>query len=149
MVDSYTVLIVEDDFDDALILKTALKREGMENSVQVVSSGLEAMDYICAKGKFADRSKFPFPSVVFTDLKMPRMGGFEVLEWLRNHPDTAGIPVIILTSSRMDKEIRRAYQMGANAYLVKPSSIEDLQKMVKTAFEFWRWCEVPRVAEKC
>ncbi|HWF18142.1 MAG TPA: response regulator [Verrucomicrobiae bacterium] len=143
-----TVLIIEDTPDDVFILKMALQREGIINPVQVVTGGQEAIDYLCAKEPYNDRSKFPFPKVLFTDLKMPRIGGFDVLQWLRDHPDCSVIPVIVLSASRLDEDVKRAYEMGANAYLVKPNNLEDLQRMVKTAFEFWQWCEVPQVAGK-
>jgi CheY-like chemotaxis protein len=144
-----TILIVEDDENDVLILKSALKRAGVEQAIQVVGNGREAIDYLCANGPYADRTKFPFPKAIFTDLKMPVMGGFEVLEWLRKHPECSVVPVIILSASKLDADVKHAYQMGANAYLVKPGSIKDLEQMVKTAFDFWRWCQVPIVPQKC
>ncbi len=144
-----TILVVEDDENDIFILQSALKRAGITHSVQVVRNGQEAIDYFCANGRYADRAKFPFPKVVFSDLKMPIMDGFEVLDWLRKHPDCSVVPVIILTASQLDSDIRRAYQMGANAYLAKPSSLTDLQQMVKTAFEFWQWCQIPQTPQRC
>lgn len=77
------------------------------------------------------------------------MSGFEILQWLRNHPDCSVIPVMIFTASRQDEDIKRAYQMGANAYFVKPGTIGELQEMVKAAYNFWAWCEKPHVPEKC
>lgn len=144
-----TILIIEDDPNDVILLKRALTREDINNPIQVVHDGQEALDYLQGEGKYADRAKFPFPSVVFTDLKMPRMSGFDVLQWLRNHPECAVIPVIILTASRLEEDIKKAYQMGANAYLVKPSQIGELQEMVKTAYNFWSWCEKPRMGGNC
>ena len=139
-----TILIVEDDPNDALILKKALAREGIKHTIQVVPGGQEAINYLQGQGQYSDRSQFPFPSVIFTDLKMPRISGFDVLHWLRTHPECSVIPVIILSASKLDEDIKRAYQMGANAYLVKPTQIRDLQQMVKTAFDFWALCEKPQ-----
>ncbi len=144
-----TILIVEDDENDMMLLKMALAKEGIKNPLQVVRDGYEAIEYLRAEGQYKDRAKFPFPSVIFTDLKMPRMSGFEVLAWLRNHPECSVIPVIILSASNQDADVKRAYQMGANAYLVKPSQISGLQEMVKTAFDFWALCEKPHVPDKC
>lgn len=144
-----TILIVEDDPNDIRILKKAFEREGINNPLQIVPDGHEAVEYLQGKARYSDRTKFPFPSVIFTDLKMPRMDGFEVLAWLRKHPECFVIPVIILSASKLDEDIRRAYQMGANAYLVKPNKISELQEMVKTAYNFWAWCEKPQVPEKC
>ncbi len=144
-----TFLIIEDLPNDVLLLRRALTKSGITNPVQVVEDGREAIAYLRGEGKYGDRKQYPFPSVIFTNLKMPRMGGFEVLEWLRHHPECSVIPVIILTASRQDENIRRAYQLGANAYLVKPSSMADLEAMVKTAYDFWSWCERPQVAGHC
>jgi CheY-like chemotaxis protein len=143
------ILIIEDDPNDVIILKHALTRAGINNPVKVVQDGKEAIDYMRGEGKYRDRFQYPFPKVIFSDLKMPRMGGFDVLHWLRTHPECSVIPVIILSASKQDEDIKRAYQMGANAYLVKPSQIEDLQEMVKTAFKFWAWCEIPHVTGNC
>lgn len=145
----FTILVVESDVDSVALLKLALTRAGIDNPVQVVKNGAEAVDYLCGRGAYQDRSRYPFPKVMFTEIKLPRMGGFEVLEWLRNHPNCSVIPVIVLSASSEDEDIRRAYQMGANAYLIKPSALDDLQQMVKTAFEFWKWCVVPKVQGNC
>lgn len=144
-----TILIIEDDPNDVLLLKKALSRAGIKDPIQVVTDGGQAIRYLQGDDEYGDRLQFPFPSVIFTDLKMPRMSGFDVLQWLRTHPECSVIPLIILTASRMDEDVRRAYQMGANAYLVKPSSIEELQEMVRTAYEFWSWCEKPNVGGRC
>lgn len=146
---SFTILILEDNQDDMNLLEVALRREGITSPVQVVRDGEEAIEYLCGNGRYGDRVKFPFPKVIFTDLKMPRMGGFEVLEWVRRHPECSVIPVIILSDSKLASDIKKAYQMGANAYLCKPARIEDMQQMVKTAFQFWAWSEIPQGPEKC
>ncbi|MDB6111582.1 MAG: CheY-like response regulator receiver domain protein [Pedosphaera sp.] len=115
-----TVLMVEDNTDDVLLLKKALTRQGANNPVQVVNDGAEGIRYLQAEGRYADRLKFPFPSVIFCDLKMPQMDGFDVLHWLRTHPECSVVPLIILSAFKEDADIKKAYQMGANAYLVKP-----------------------------
>src|ERR1041385_2145111 len=96
------ILVIEDNEDDVFLLKRALAGEGINNPVQVVNDGLEAINYLEGKGKYHDRIQFPFPSVIFSDLKMPRMNGFDVLQWLRTHPDCSVIPIIILSTSRED-----------------------------------------------
>ncbi len=138
-----TILIAEDSENDALLLQMALKRAGIKERVYVVADGVEAIAYLRGEGKYKDRSKFPFPNVLFTDLKMPRMSGFEVLQWLRSNPECFIIPIIVLSASQLDDDIRKAYQLSANAYLVKPGKFEDLQKILKLAFEFWDKCEKP------
>jgi CheY-like chemotaxis protein len=144
-----TILIIEDDPNDVVLLKRALSRENINNPVQVVHDGKEALHYLQGEGKYHDRTEFPFPSVIFTDLKMPRMSGFDVLDWLKKHPECSVIPLIILSASKMEADVRKAYQMGANAYLVKPGSIGELQEMVKTAYNFWALCEKPPMSGKC
>jgi CheY-like chemotaxis protein len=144
-----TILIVEDNPNDVLLLQKALTKAGITNPVQVVEDGVDAISYLRGVDKFKDRAEFPFPSVVFTDLKMPRMGGFEVLEWLRSHQECSVIPVIMLTNSRIDEDIRRAYQLGANSYIVKPQEFEKLVELLRVAYDYWSWCEKPFVPPNC
>lgn len=146
---SLPILIVENDLNDVFLLKRALTQAGISGPVHVVNDGAEAIRYLQGGGEYCDRLKFPFPSVIFADLKMPRMDGFDLLRWLRAHPECSVIPLIILTASRIDADVRKAYQMGANAYLVKPNSLQELQAMVQTAYRFWAWCEKPYVGGKC
>lgn len=145
----FTILIVEDSENDILLLKRALKKEDITNPIQVVHDGQLAINYLCGKEPYTDRLQYPFPKVIFCDIKMPRMNGFDVLEWLRKNPDCSVVPLIILSASKLDEDVKRAYQMGANAYLAKPNTIQELQQMVKTAFEFWGWCEIPHIGGKC
>jgi CheY-like chemotaxis protein len=144
-----TILIIEDDPNDVLLLRKALSRAGIKDPIQVATDGAQAILYLQGDGEYQDRSRFPFPSIIFTDLKMPRMSGFDVLQWLRTHTECSVIPLIILSASKMDEDVRKAYQMGANAYLAKPSNIEDLQEMVRAAYQFWAWCEKPTVRGPC
>ena len=90
------------------------------------------------------------PACVITDLKMPKMSGLDVLKWICEHPECSLIPVIVLTSSREERDIVEAYRLGANSYVVKPSNFDDWQQMIRATFEFWgRWCEAPKLADKC
>ncbi|EEF57838.1 response regulator [Pedosphaera parvula] len=136
-----TILIAEDNPDDVMLFKRALLKAGINNPVQVVQSGREAIEYLQGSGKFADRNEHPFPSVLFTDLSMPSMNGFELLRWLRAHPVCFVFPVVVLTSSEMDIDVKQAYQLGANSYMVKPNSFNDLVQMVRATYEYWSWCE--------
>ena len=139
-----TILIIEDDPNDALLLQKALAREGIKNPLQFVQDGAQAISYLQGEEEYADRHRFPFPSVIFTDLKMPRSGGFDVLSWLKQNSECGVIPVIVLSASKLEGDVRKAYQMGANAYMAKPARLPELQKMVKTAYEFWACCEKPQ-----
>jgi len=143
----YTILIVEDDPNDVLFLKRALKKNGIENPVCTLPDGEEAIAYLCGKGKYADRMAHPFPRVIILDLKMPRKSGLEVLEWLKEHPQYRVIPTIVLTSSKLNEDVAQAYGLGANSYMVKPSNFDDLQAMMKTAHEYWSLCLKPETQD--
>src|SRR5215469_16308856 len=121
---NYTILLVEDEENDATLVKMAFNRNNLQNPVQWVQDGLEAIAYLNGEGVYADRAKYPFPEVLILDLKMPRMSGLELLSWIREHPEYRVIPRIIMTSSRLERDIESAYTLGANTYMVKPSSFE-------------------------
>ena len=140
----YTILLVEDEENDAILMKMAFKTNNILNPVQWVQDGLEAIAYLNGQGAYADRARYPFPEVLILDLKMPRMNGLEFLAWIREHPEFRVIPTIIMTSSRQDLDIEKAYNLGANTYMMKPSSFEELAKMVKLAHDYWATSVKPR-----
>jgi CheY-like chemotaxis protein len=144
-----TILIGEDSADDAFFLQRGFRKIGLTNPVQILTDGEEVIDYLRAEGKFENRSEFPFPSVLFLDIKMPRVTGFQVLEWLRDHEKCRVIPTIVFSSSSEPKDIERAYHLGANAYFVKPATLDELQLMLRSAYDFWSQCAKPRVPVKC
>jgi CheY-like chemotaxis protein len=133
----YTILLVEDEENDATLVKMAFEKNGITNPVQWVNDGLEAVAYLNGNGAYANRELFPFPEVLILDLKMPRMTGLELLAWLREHPEFRVIPTIIMSSSRQDPDVEKAYNLGANSYMIKPSSFEELARVVKLAHEYW------------
>jgi len=144
---SLTILIIEDTESDVILLRRALNKAGVTAPVQVVNDGGEAIRYLQGTGQYGDRAAFPYPGVIFTDLKMPGMGGFELLQWLRTHPECPFVPVIVLSGMAPDEDINRAYQMGANACLPKPMDAGTYHEMMRKAFEFWSCCHWPVVAE--
>src|SRR5580704_6464304 len=133
----YAILLVEDEENDAMLLKMALKRNNILNPIHWVNDGLEAIAYLNGEGAYANHALYPFPEVLIVDLKMPRMNGLELLQWIRDHSNYKVIPTIIMSSSRQDSDIEKAYALGANTYMVKPSSFDELAKMVKLAHEYW------------
>ena len=139
MNDRRALLLVEDSEDDVFIMKRALKEAGIVNSLYLVEDGQKAIDYLSGAGEFSDRKKFPLPAVVFLDLKLPLKSGHDVLAWIRQQKDLASTVVIVLTSSEEPGDLSRAYQLGANSYLVKPPSAAQLIEMAK-AFK-WYWLE--------
>lgn len=137
------VLAVDDDPNDLLFLKAAFKFIGVSSSIRTVEGGNEAVAYLKGEGDYSDRSRHPYPDYIITDLKMPGVDGFEVLEFLRKKPESAVIRAVVLSGSQDDDDIRKAYWLGASGYLVKPSSPVHLRKMIKTLHDFWMLCECP------
>src|ERR1700740_418676 len=126
-----TILSVVDHDSDGLWLEHAVRSAQVNFSVQVANDPEKASAYLDGQGPYADRKCFPLPSLVLLDLKMPRMHGFEVLTWIRHHPLLKRMVVIVLTASNQASEINRAYELGANSYLVKPVELASLVEMVR------------------
>ena len=137
------LLVVEDDDNDLIFLRSALTREGINHCTQVVPDGGEAIAYLNGTGKYQDRKAFPFPDIILTDLKMPRGGGFELLQWLREHQTFSNIPVVVFSGSRYGPDVDKAYKLGAKGYLAKTPRFEDLRGMLRSFYNFWSWCEKP------
>ena len=134
---SKTILLAEDEENDVVLMKHAFKEVGILNPLQVAQDGKEAMDYLSGNGGYADRERFPLPCLTLLDLKLPRVMGLEVLKWMRGQPELKNLIVIIFTSSRLEPDIEMAYQLGANAYLVKPSSPRELREIAAGIKRFW------------
>lgn len=139
MTDNRTILLVEDNKDDVFLMKRALKEARINNPVTVVETGQEAMDYLSGMGRFADRQNYPLPAVVFLDLKLPFVYGHDVLAWIRRQKEFEALVVIVLTSSNEARDLSRCYSLGANSYLVKPPTAEQLDALAR-AFK-WPWLE--------
>ena len=144
MMRALTVLLVEDNEDEAALLTRALCRSGVTNSIRVVRDGEEAIRYLQGQGEYANRILFPIPDIIFTDLKMAGLGGMEVLRWLKAHPNFFVIPVVVLSGCEMDAEIQMAYALGANAYMVKPPDMGGLEQTLGDALKYWVTCKTPR-----
>lgn len=120
------ILAVEDNPDDLFLLESAIEKTELKGQVQIVRDGIEAIEYLEGLGRYADRNRFPVPSLVLLDLKLPRRSGMDVLEWMRGRPETERIPVIVLSASSSETDIRSAYDLGAMSYHVKSISVEEL-----------------------
>ena len=146
MIDESTILLADDNPDDALLIKLAFRKAGIINPIQVVKDGTEAVDYLKGDGIYANRKKHPFPSLLLLDLKMPRLSGFDVLSWIRQQPGLKRLVVIVLTHSSESPDIDRAHDLGANSYLVKPSNFNSFVEMVKSLRSYWlSMSEKPRL----
>src|SRR5438445_7212805 len=131
MTECATVLLAEDDLDDVLLTQIAFRRARLANPLHVVRDGEEAIAYLSGEGAFGDRHQFPFPILLLLDLKMPKVDGFQVLEWLHSPCASAQVPVAVMTSSEHDPDISRAYALGADSYLTKPPNATTLMELVQ------------------
>src|SRR4051812_36856180 len=134
---SNTILLVEDSRDDAYAFRYALKRSRLTNPLHVVTDGQQAIDYLSGAGLFADRKVYPLPFIIFLDLKMPYVDGFDALSWIRAQPELHSVIVIMLSGSGEDRDQDRAYQLGARSYLVKPPTAETLLEVFDSLHSFW------------
>ncbi len=140
-----TILVVDDDPNDLWLIQAAFKAVGVTSNVQTVDGGHEAVAYLKGEGKYADRAVYPYPDFVLTDLKMPGIDGFAVLEHLKKNPDSAIVPTVILSGSHDNDDIKKAYFLGASSYHVKPSAPGELRTLVKVLHDYWMLCEAPAV----
>jgi len=99
--------------------------------------------------KFADRKAYPVPNIILTDLKMARMGGFEFLHWLKAHPECAVIPTIVFSASSDPGDVKKAYDLGVNSYMVKPTALKDLAELIRVTYDYWSLCERPDRPPNC
>jgi CheY-like chemotaxis protein len=131
------ILQVEDDENDVFFLHHAFQEVGIQNPIHVVRDGQEAMDYLSGQGKYSDRSRYPVPGLVILDLQIPRRTGTEVLAWLRKQPDVCCVPVIVYSASSQQSDVDALYRLGANAYVVKPPSMDEQVEFARQIKGFW------------
>ena len=143
----FTVLLVEDDLNDIFIVKRAFKMANLATPLQVVTDGQEAISYLRGDDKYADRDAFPLPKLIVMDIRMPRRTGFEVLEWVKSTDRLLRrIPIVIVSSSESPADINRAYELGANAYMVKPMNFREVEHLFETITHYWGLeCAKPEV----
>lgn len=131
------LLVAEDDDSDALLLERALRRTASPFYMIRVANGDDVIAYLEGTGEYADRTRFPLPMVLLLDLRMPRRDGFDVLRWRQESPARARLPVVVFTSSALAQDIERAYELGANSYVIKPTANERLESVVRALHEWW------------
>jgi CheY-like chemotaxis protein len=139
------ILIVDDDANDRFLMQTAFSNIGVSEAVYSVGGGAEAIEYLQGVGQYADRNRFPFPNLLLLDLKMARMHGFEFLRFIRNHPKLVVIPTIVFTSSEDLGDLKQAYLLGANSYLVKAKTFDELCDQFKFIYGYWMRVRVPPI----
>jgi CheY-like chemotaxis protein len=131
------VLYAEDEEDDVFLLRHAFKETGIPNRLLSVPDGEAALRYLSGSGEYSDRCSYPLPILLLLDINMPMVSGLEVLQWVRAQPDLRFLPVLILSSSSQNTDVRRAYELGANGYLVKPSALGGLINTSKAIRDYW------------
>ena len=131
------ILLVEDNPNDVELALHALKKNNIANRIEVVRDGAEALEFIFATGAYASRSIEHAPKVILLDLKLPKVDGLEVLRQIKADPRTRAIPVVVLTSSREERDIVESYNLGVNSYIVKPVDFEQFTEAVRTLGLYW------------
>lgn len=131
------ILLAEDDPNDVLLIQRAFEKAGLQQSLKVVRDGDEAIEYLSGQGNFSNRERFPIPFLLLLDLKMPATDGFEVLRWVRAEAELKRLLVVVLTSSNLQADVDRAYELGANSYLVKPVEFAQMVNMIQRFEAYW------------
>jgi CheY-like chemotaxis protein len=134
------ILLVDDDENDLFLLKYAFNQAGVTHPLVELTNGQQALDYLFGNGAYTDRRQHPPPAFLLLDLKLPIKSGFEVLRELRDEPRFKRLVVIVLSASGQPHDVARAYDLGANSYIVKPSGIDDLRRLAER-FRAW-WLEL-------
>jgi len=141
--DPFVVLMAEDDEHDILATKRAWKSHHIANPLYIVNNGEECLDFLYRRGKYSEPGSAPKPGIVLLDIKMPKMDGLKVLEHIREDRELCRLPVIILTASKAEEDRIRSYDLGVNAYIVKPVGFERFSTAVRTINLFWQLVELP------
>lgn len=137
-------LMADDDPDDRVLTKSALKESKVLNELHFVEDGEELMDYLKYEGKYTNPEDAPRPSVILLDLNMPKKDGREALKEIKSDPNLRRIPVVIMTTSKAEEDIVRSYDLGANSYITKPVTFERLIELMKTMGQYWvEFVELP------
>jgi two-component system response regulator len=134
---SVEILLVEDDPNDVELTLHALKKHNLSNPIHVVRDGAEALEFLFCIGAYANRDLKSGPKVVLLDLKLPKVNGLEVLQKVKADPRTQSIPVVVLTSSREDRDVAQCYKLGVNSYIIKPVDFEQFTEAVRTLGLYW------------
>lgn len=125
------ILLVDDNPHDVVLLRLAFRRVGIIDPIRLVKDGADAVRYLRGDGIYADRHSYPSPTLMLLDLNMPQTSGFDVLQWVRQQPAFKNLTVVVMTGSKESDDVKRAYRLGADSYLVKPTKFSDLVKITQ------------------
>jgi len=143
------ILLVEDEENDIFFFRRAVANSPYIKSFETVKDGREAVQFLKREGRYAELKGQSLPNVVMTDLKMPVMNGFELLEWLKQHPECGIIPAMVYSSSTDEQDVCRAFKLGANAYFAKPTKLDEMVGLLHFIYEFWSRSEIPPLEDEC
>jgi len=137
--ESLNLLLAEDNPDDVFFFRNAFKKAEVSGMLHAVCDGVEAVAYLKGEAAYHDRASYPFPDVLLLDLNMPRMDGFEVLEWVRTDAKCSRLIVHVLSYSARDADVARAYELHANSYIIKPTRVDELAAFMRALREWQRF----------
>jgi len=140
------ILVAEDSESDTFVLRRAFEKANINAELRFVEDGQDAVDYLSGSGVFGDRKANPLPKLLLLDLRMPRLNGFDVLEWLKKDSTLRRLPVAFFSSSNVDKDVDLAYDLGANSYIVKPGSLNGYTEFIETLHRYWN--EINRISSE-
>ena len=132
-----TILLADDDADDRMLARDALKESRLANDLRHVENGEELMDYLHRRGSYADPEKSPTPGLILLDLNMPRKDGREALREIKSDPRLRAIPIVVLTTSKSEEDVARAYNLGVNSYITKPVRFASLVEVMQAIGKYW------------
>jgi len=134
---SFPILMADDDPDDRLMTERAFKKYRLANGLRFVADGVELIDYLKRRDRYADPGASPRPGLILLDLNMPRMDGREALEIIKSDPQLKSIPVVVLTTSKAEEDVARSYSLGVNSYVTKPVTFEGLVEVIRDLGRYW------------
>jgi CheY-like chemotaxis protein len=134
---SITILYADDDLDDQILVKEALHEARLANDIQFVCDGEELVDYLLNRGQFLDEDKYSRPGLILLDLNMPKKDGREALKEIKANPALRAIPIVVLTTSKVEEDILRTYDLGVNSFIIKPVTFNSLVEIIKTLAAYW------------
>lgn len=139
----FVILVAEDDSKDRELLLHAARANGQDFELHLTHDGEEALSYLKGSGRFSNRSLHPFPDLLLLDLKMPRVNGLEVLNWVRQRSGHPRIPMVMLSGSGLEHDVEEAYRLGINTYFTKPDSLKELRELIDAMVAYWSRSQRP------
>ena len=134
------ILVVEDSAQDAVLISTAVERAGVRASLDIVEDVVEAVQFLRGEGNYRNRRKSALPTFILSDVKMPHMDGFPFLRWVRSYPECSRVPILLVSVSATTADVQQGYDLGANAFLIKPPTLEELTELLRVTCAFWSRC---------